>query len=97
MNVLFKVLPNEGKYFRLHRAYFIDQVVYLNVFKEFDLTLVLLLSLPLAISYFESLGETYLVYMPPAQKLTESFVHVTNLGLMQLLNFLVIVMRIKNW
>jgi len=33
MNVLFKVLPNEGKYFRLHRAYFIDQVVYFHIFK----------------------------------------------------------------
>lgn len=100
MNVLCKVLPNEGKYFRLRTAYFIDQVVYCNIFKSFkvfDLSLVLLLSSLLAISYFGSLGETYLVYRPPAQKLIASFIRVTNLGLMQLLNFLMIVMRIKNW
>lgn len=36
--------------------------------------MVLLLSLPLAISYFENLGETYLVHIPPAQKLIEPLV-----------------------
>jgi len=80
------------------RAYFIDQVVYFNKFKVLkSLTFSFTAELALAISYFEILGETYLVHMPPAKELIESFVCVTSLGLMQLLNFFVTVTRMRNW
>lgn len=67
------------------RAYFIDQVVYFNKFRILkSLTFSFTAKLAFAISYFEILGETYLVHMPPAKKLIESFVCITSLELMQL-------------